>query len=177
MVICMVCFEKSMFKVRRTLEANNALAKNMSVTSPCGKFKIKCTIKELSYNDYSFCLLYPNPTYGERYEIGQIVQLHHNSENWVKNIKISKCIGNIVDADIIDLETFLICHNDDKSISTNVCEFLGYYTKLYRVKMDDFDKLTGNLFISLPNGEKYPVRLRWKTEDEICLQTIEKKLK
>lgn len=165
----------SLLKQRHDLDKNHILASGMYISSPCGKFKVKCVIRALSFVDYEICILYPKPDFGEGYKVGEIVQLMHDKEQWSKDIKILSRNGNLIEAEIVDITTRLICHFDDGKVETHLCDFQGFYTNLYRITMDGFDKLDGNLFLDLPNGDNFPVRLRWKNSEEICLQKIERK--
>lgn len=165
----------SLLKQRYDLDKNHTLASGMYISSPCGKFKVKCVIRALSFVDYEICILYPKSDFGEGYELGKIVQLINGTEQWTKDVKILSRNGNILEAEIVDITTRIICHFDDGRVETHVCKFQGFYTSLYRIVMDGFDKLDGNLFLDLPNGDKFPVRLRWKNIEEICLQKIERK--
>lgn len=157
-------------KQRNSLEKHHVLASGTYVSSPCGKFKLKCRITSLSYTDYEISLLYHNQTMGERYKIGQEITLYHDKEKWEKTISVVSGKGNLIEAEIVNPETMIVDVADNGTKTFHSCELLGYYSNLYRVHFENFDKLNGSLFLHLPNGENYPIRLRWREKEEICFQ-------
>lgn len=130
---------------------------------------------QTSYCDYEMSILYYNQTMGERYELGQEATLYHDREQWSKRIKITSGNGNIIEAEVVEQIATIVNVADDGTKTVYSCEFLGQYTNLYRVAFDDYDLLDGSIVLHLPNGENYPVRLRWKDSNEICFQTMGRK--
>lgn len=157
---------------RKILEKNHPIASNTYVSSPCGRFKIRCKVNSMSYAGYEIAVLYHQPDIGEKYDIGQEVTLHHEKEKWSRVIAVTSRKGNLIDSEIINPITTISVMADDGTQTSYVCEFLGYYCDLYRISFHDFSLLNGDLSLQLPNGEDLMVRLRWRNETEICLQAV-----
>lgn len=159
-------------KQRKAVDNDHPMAVTTMVSSPCGKFKVKCKISSMSYADYEIVILYHNQGLGEQYELGQEITLYHEGEGWTRNISVTSREGNLLEAEVIAPVTIISVTSDDNIKNTYVCEFLGVYCDLYRVVYPNPEQLDGNLSLQLPSGENFPVRLRWKHDTEICLQMV-----
>lgn len=158
---------------RKTIENTHPLASHTSISSPCGKFKVKCKVNSLSNTGYELALLYHRQGLGDRYTVGQQIKFYHESEDWNLDVAVSERNGNSLQVDIIDPKTTLIAlHSGAKKIS-HACELLGQYCDLYRVSFAEFDQLMNTaLELRLPYGEQFHVQLRWREGNEICFQKI-----
>lgn len=159
-----------LLKQRHTLENNHMLASNTLVSSPCDTFKIKCKIISASFYDYELSILYYNQTIGERYLIGQEIKLYHEKDKWFKKVKVVSRRRNLLEVEIMEPVTIITNIASDGTKTQHICEFLGLYSNLYRVNFDNSDRLNGTLSLHLPNGESYPVKLRWREGNEVCFQ-------
>lgn len=160
---------------RKAVENDHPIAGSTFISSPCGKFKVKCKINSMSYACYEVALLYHVQGFGEQYEVGQEITLYHESEGWTRLISVISRQGNLLELEVVaPVTTFSVTHGDNVK-TTHVCEFLGQYCDLYRISYSNPEHLDGILSLQLPNGENFPVRLRWKHDTEICLQMIPRK--
>lgn len=160
---------------RKAVENDHPIAVGTFISSPCGKFKVKCKINSMSYADYEIAVLYHRQGLGEQYEIGQEVTLYHEGEGWTRLTRITSREGNLLEAEVIDPVTTISVIHDSNQKTTHICEFLGQYCDLYRVSYPHPEHFDGSLSLQLPNGENFPVRLRWKHETEVCLQMVPRK--
>lgn len=157
----------------KSLETTHPLATHTSISSPCGKFKVRCKVNSLSCVSYELALLYHRQGLGERYRVGQQIQFYHETENWTLDVIITAHDGNLLYVDIIEPLTTLIAFSSSAHKTVHTCELLGQYCDLYRVSFAAFDQIMHDaLDLRLPNGEQFHVRLRWREEDEICFQKI-----
>lgn len=159
---------------RKAVESDHPIASNTFISSPCGKFKVKCKISSMSYAGYEIAVLYHRPGLGEQYKIGQEVTLYHDGEGWTRQISITSRQGSLLESDVIDPVTTVSVTDENNVKTTHICEFLGQYCDLYRVSYPHPEHFSGVLSLQLPNGEHFPVKLRWKHETEICLQMVPK---
>lgn len=156
----------------RTIETNHPLASHTSISSPCGKFKVRCKVNSISNAGYELALLYHRQGLGDRYQIGQHIKFYHESEHWELDVTITSQDGNSLKLDINDPITTVITL-DSEVKKSYTCELLGQYCDLYRVSFSEFDQTENkHLMLRLPNGEQFPVQLRWREEDEICFQKV-----
>lgn len=158
--------------LRQKLEKDHPLASDTFISSPCSKFKIKCRIMDISYWDYEMSILYHNQTMGERYDVGQEITFYHEKEKWTKQIRVVSRKGNTIEAEVVEPITMIENIADDGTKTAHVCELLGQYSNLYRVSFNEPELLDGSVVLHLPNGENYPVRLRWKDGNELCFQIM-----
>lgn len=158
----------------RKLDVKHKLASNTFLSSPCGKFKLKCRIDQLSFFSYSVAILYYLPDYGEKYQIGQQITLHHEAAKWTRALEVRGRKGNLIEVDILEPTTTLKCVGDNGVTTTQICELVGNYCDLYRVMLPEEVVLEGSLSLHLPNGEEFPVKLRWKDNHEVCFQSLQR---
>lgn len=158
----------------RRLDVKHQLSSNTFLSSPCGKFKIKCRIDQLSFMAYSVAILYYLQDYGERYKIGQELTFYHETAKWTRSIVVRSRKGNLIEADILQPTTILTCVADNGEKTTHICELVGNYCDLYRVVVPESVMLDGSLSLHLANGEDFSVKLRWKDGNEICFQSTQK---
>lgn len=161
------------FAQMKALGSNHPLASSTFVSSPCGTFKVKCKIKSLSFAGYEFAILYHRPDLGDRYMIGQEITIYHESEKWSRLVSVVSRQGNLIRSLILNPATTITFIADDGKKTTHICEFLGQYSDLYRVSFSHSELLNGNMILQLPTGENFPVKLRWKKDDEICFQLVQ----
>lgn len=165
--------QTSGLRQRRTLENTHPLASHTSISSPCGKFKVKCKINGLSNIGYELALLYHRPGLGERYDVGQTIKFYHEGEHWELDVTVTARDGNSLQVDINNPITTIIALRSHSEKTAHACELLGQYCDLYRVSFADFDQLMNeSLTLLLPNGEHFHVQLRWREGNEVCLQKI-----
>lgn len=158
-------------ELRKAVEKDHSMAANTFISSPCGKFKVKCRVNSLSHAGYALAVLYHRQGLGDKYEIGQYATFYHEGENWSRLVSISERNGNMLVADVVDPVTTITVVHVNGVKTTYVCDFLGCYCDLYRVSFSDYDQLIdGTLFLQLPNGENFQVKLRWRHEEEVCFQ-------
>lgn len=160
---------------RSAVESDHPMASNTFVSSPCGKFKVKCKINSMSYAGHEIAILYHRQGLGEQYEIGQEITLYHEVEGWTRLVSITSRIGNLIETEVVAPITTISVVHDNNLKTTHICEFLGQYCDLYRVSYPNPENLDGDLSLHLPNGEHFSVRLRWKHDAEICLQMVPRK--
>lgn len=158
----------------RIIETTHPLASHTSISSPCGKFRVRCKVNSLSNAGYELALLYHRKGLGDRYQVGQRLKFYHESEHWELDVTVTAQDGNSLKLDINDPVTTVIALNSTAKKSYT-CELLGQYCDLYRVLFPEFDQTAHeHLTLRLPNGEHFPVQLRWREESEICFQKIHK---